>query len=495
MIAVGKLNETFLQVSCERHVAYELNEYFSFKVPNFQFHPKFKAKLWDGKIRLFNIQSGQMYLGLYPYLKEWADKHSYKLQSDIVEARKLSGMGVDEIKEFFDSLKLHCKNVPITPRDYQVASFIHCVKQERALLLSPTSSGKSLVIYSLIRWHQQFIDNDKILILVPTTNLVRQMYNDFGDYSSELKDWNVEEQCHQIYSGKEKETEKQIYISTWQSLFRLGAPYFKKFGMVIGDEAHLCNAQSLKGILEKMTSCRYRFGTTGTITDSKTNKLVLEGLFGKTYQAITSKELMDDKHISDLKIECLVLGYTEQEKKLLKKATYQEEIDFIVSSPKRNEFICELALARKGNVLVLFNYVEKHGKVLEKILKSKLKTDRNIFFIAGETSVEDRESIRQVTEVENSIIVASSGVLSTGVNIKNLQSLIFAHPYKGKIRNLQSIGRVLRLDDKENKAILFDIVDDLSWKKHQNYGIKHWGERVKTYTNEKFEYNIREITL
>ena len=495
MIAVGKLNETFLQVSCERHVAYELNEYFSFKVPNFQFHPKFKAKLWDGKIRLFNIQTGQMYLGLYPYLKEWADKHSYKLQSDIVEARKLKGMGVTEIKEFFDSLKLHCKNVPITPRDYQVSSFIHCVKQERALLLSPTSSGKSLVIYSLIRWHQRFIENDKILILVPTTNLVRQMYNDFGDYSSELKDWNVEEQCHQIYSGKEKDTDRQIYISTWQSLFRLGTPYFKKFGMVIGDEAHLCNAQSLKGILEKMVTCRYRYGTTGTITDSKTNKLVLEGLFGKTYQAITSKELMDDKHISDLKIECLVLGYEDAEKKLLKKATYQEEIDFIVSSPKRNEFICELALARKGNVLVLFNYVEKHGKILEKILKAKLKTDRNIFFIAGETSVEDRENIRQITEVENSIIVASSGVLSTGVNIKNLQSLIFAHPYKGKIRNLQSIGRVLRLDDKENKDILFDVVDDLSWKKHQNYGIKHWSERVKTYTNEKFEYNIREITL
>jgi len=495
MIAVGKLNETFLQVSCERHVAYELNEYFSFKVPNFQFHPKFKAKLWDGKIRLFNIQTGQMYLGLYSYLKEWAEKHSYKLQSDIVEARKLKGMGVTEIKEFFDSLKLHCKNVPITPRDYQVSSFIHCVKSERSLLLSPTSSGKSLVIYSLIRWHQPFIGKDKILILVPTTNLVRQMYNDFGDYSSKLKDWNVEEQCHQIYSGKEKDTDKQIYISTWQSLFRLGAPYFKKFGMVIGDEAHLCNAQSLKGILEKMVTCRYRYGTTGTITDSKTNKLVLEGLFGKTYQAITSKELMDDKHISDLKIECLVLGYEETEKKLLKKATYQEEIDFIVSSPKRNEFICELALARKGNVLVLFNYVEKHGKILEKILKSKLKTNRNIFFIAGETSVEDRESIRQITEVENSIIVASSGVLSTGVNIKNLQSLIFAHPYKGKIRNLQSIGRVLRLDDKENKAILFDVVDDLSWKKHQNYGIKHWSERVKTYTNEKFEYNIREITL
>ena len=188
----------------------------------------------------------------------------------------------------------------------------------------------------------------------------------------------------------------------------------------------------------------------------------------------------------------IVLTYPKEECIIRK---YQDEIKYITQHTKRNNLIKNLVSDIEGNTLVLFNYVEKHGKVLEKILKSKLKTDRNIFFIAGETSVEDRENIRQITEVENSIIVASSGVLSTGVNIKNLQSLIFAHPYKGKIRNLQSIGRVLRLDDKENKAILFDVVDDLSWKKHQNYGIKHWSERVKTYTNEKFEYNIREITL
>ena len=501
MITVGKLNETFLQVSCERHIAYELNEYFSFKVPNFQFHPKFRAKIWDGKIRLFNIQTGQMYLGLYPYLKEWAIKHSYKLQSDIVEVTS-NNTDYDSCYKYMLDLKPMAKGENISARTYQIESFGHCVRQERALLLSPTSSGKSLVIYSLIRWHQEFLDNDKILILVPTTNLVTQMYNDFKDYSTKTK-WNVEDNCHIIYSGKEKDSDKQIYISTWQSLFRLGAQYFKKFGMVVGDEAHLCNAQSLKGILEKMTNCRYRFGTTGTITDSKTHKLVLEGLFGKTYQAVTSKELMEDKHISDLKIECLLLKYNDEESKALKNATYKEEIDFIVSSKKRNEFIADLELARKGNILILFNYVEKHGKVLENIIKHKLQLnialanheDRNVFFIAGETSVEDRENIRRMAEVENSIIVASSGVLSTGVNIRNLQSLIFAHPYKGKIRNLQSIGRVLRLDDKDNKAILFDLVDDLSWKKHQNYGIKHWKERVKTYTSEQFDYNFREITL
>ena len=322
------------------------------------------------------------------------------------------------------------------------------------------------------------------------------MYNDFKDYSSHDK-WDAQKECHIIYSGKEKKTDKKIIISTWQSLYRLGIQYFKQFGMVVGDEAHLCSAESLKGILEKMISCRYRFGTTGTLTDSKTNKLVLEGLFGSVYQAITTKKLMKDKHISDLKIQCLLLNYPEETRKSLKKATYQEEIDFVVTNKERNKFIAKLAIEQKGNTLVLFNYVDKHGKVLHKMLQDRVNgSERQIFFIAGETEVEQREEIRQATEgEEDAIIIASSGVLSTGVNIKNLQSLIFAHPYKAKVRNLQSIGRILRLDDKDNQAVLYDIVDDLKWKKRDNYGLKHWKERVKMYNGEKFEYGFEMIPL
>ena len=495
MIVVGKINETFLQLSCEKHIAYELNEYFSFKIPNAQFHPKVKARMWDGKIRLFNIQTGQLYFGLLPYLKEWTKKHSYQVQTDIIDAKPLTGLDIESIKEFFDSLNLYCKNVKITPRDYQIASFMECVKNDRVLLLSPTSSGKSLVIYSLIRWYQKFLDNDKMLIVVPTTNLVSQMYGDFGDYSSHDKNWNVEKYCHKIYSGKEKNSKEQIYISTWQSLYRLPKEHFEQFSLIVGDEAHLATADSLKGILEKSTFCRYRFGTTGTLKDSKCNKLMLEGLFGKTYTAITSKQLMDDKHISKLNIQCLQLEYPEEEREIMKKATYQEEIDFIVTHRKRNNFICNLALEQKGNTLILFNYVEKHGKVLEKMLMDK-NSNRQIFFIAGETDVEQREAIRKATEEEkNAIIVASSGVLSTGVNIKNLQYLIFAHPYKAKVRNLQSIGRVLRLDDKNNKAVLYDIIDDLHWKKYENYGLKHWKERLDIYLKEKFDYDYNLISL
>ena len=494
MITVGKLNETFLMISCERHIAQELNEFFAFQVTGFQFMPQYRNKIWDGKIRLFNIKTQQLYTGLYDHLMKFAMQRSYPVKSDIISITPTSGLSKENIDDFFKSLNLHCKNKPIIPRDYQIESFTHCVKKERALLLSPTSSGKSLVIYSLIRWHQHFLDNDKILILVPTTNLVTQMYNDFLDYSSHDK-WDGKSQCHMIYSGRDKKTDKQIVISTWQSLFRLGAPFFKQFGMVVGDEAHLCSATSLKGILEKMVSCRYRFGTTGTLTESKTHQFVLEGLFGKVYKAVTSKQLMKDKHISDLKIQCLLLKYPEVERDSQKKSTYKEEIDFIVSHTKRNNFICNLALDQKGNTLILFNYVEKHGKVLMKLMENK-SDKRDVFFIAGETDVEERESIRAITEkCKDAIIIASSGVLSTGVNIKNLQSLIFAHPYKAKIRNLQSIGRILRLDDKNNKAVLYDIVDDLHWKKRDNYGLKHWRERVKIYADEKFDYNFQQINI
>jgi len=500
MIAVGKLNESFLQISCERHIAQELNEYFSFQVPGFQFMPQYRNKIWDGKIRLFNIKTQQLYTGLYDHLMQFALKRLYPVKSEIVSITPTSGLSDENISDFFKSLNLHCKNKPIAPRDYQLESFKHCVKKERALLLSPTSSGKSLVIYALIRWHQHFLDegqgekHDKMLILVPTTNLVTQMYNDFKDYSSHDK-WDAPSQCHMIYSGRDKKTQKQIVISTWQSLYRLGIPFFKQFGLVVGDEAHLCSAVSLKGILEKMISCRYRFGTTGTLTESKTHQFVLEGLFGKVYKAVTSKQLMKDKHISELKIQCLLMQYPEVERESVKKATYREEIDFIVEHNRRNNFICNLALDQKGNTLILFNYVEKHGKVLMRMLLNKVST-RRVYFIAGETEVEQREEIRQATEgEEEAIIIASSGVLSTGVNIKNLQSLIFAHPYKAKIRNLQSIGRVLRLDDKDNQAVLYDIVDDLHWKKRDNYGLKHWKERVKIYTDEKFDYNFKQVTI
>ena len=486
-LIIEKKDDVYLTVDCDPNVQREISEFFTFYVPGYKFMPAFRTRMWDGKIRLYSQKFKEIYFGLYPYIKAFAEERGYQ----VVVGKNVdidNKVNREVVTKFSNSL-----GQKFEARDYQIDAIYHSLKYNRVLLLSPTASGKSFIIYALIRYYTHLLKdepNNRCLVIVPTTSLVEQMYTDFEDYG-----WSSGTYCQKIYQGYDKKVIKDVVISTWQSIYKMPKKYFEQFSVIIGDEAHLATANSLKGILEKSTFCRYKFGTTGTLTDCKTHKLVLEGLFGKTYTAITSKELMDNKHISKLNIQCLQLEYPEEERKTLKKATYQEEIDFIVSHEKRNNFICDLALIQKGNTLILFNYVEKHGKILLKMLMDK-DSKRQIFFIAGETDVEQREDIRRATEEEkNAIIVASSGVLSTGVNIKNLQYLIFAHPYKAKIRNLQSIGRVLRLDDKNNKAVLYDIIDDLHWKKRNNYGLKHWKERLSIYLKEKFDYDYSVITL
>ena len=221
--------------------------------------------------------------------------------------------------------------------------------------------------------------------------------------------------------------------------------------------------------------------------------MVLEGLFGPVYQSTSTSELIEKKQLADFKIKCLILKYPELICKESKKWDYQTEIDYIVSSSKRNDFIKNLVLSLTGNTLILFQLVERHGKKLFQIIQEHAK-DRHVFFVFGGTDVEVRESVRSITEKEsNAIIVASYGVYSTGVNIRNLHNIIFASPSKSRIRNLQSIGRGLRLGENKEEAVLFDIVDDFRVGKHANYTLKHFLERVKIYDDEKFNYKFYNI--
>jgi superfamily II DNA or RNA helicase len=180
---------------------------------------------------------------------------------------------------------------------------------------------------------------------------------------------------------------------------------------------------------------------------------------------------------------------------LARKWDYQTEIDYIVSSNVRNKFIRNLTLSLEGNTLVLFQFVEKHGQDLYAEIRDNAK-NKPVFFIHGNTDTEFREQVRAITEKEtNATIVASFGTFSTGVNIKNLHNVIFASPSKSKIRNLQSIGRVLRLGDNKDSATLFDIADDLRIGKSVNFTLNHFIERVKIYDDEKFPYKFYNIEL
>ena len=483
VLKVEKLNSVYLKIEAEADVRRELTDYFSFEVPGYKFTPQFRNRVWDGKIRLYSYATGQIYVGLYPYLKDWANRKNIKIEenNDISTNKTHTAADIQALIESYD--------ISITPRDYQIDAFKYALDYERGLILSPTASGKSLISYLLIRHYLNVIDNN-ILIIVPTTSLVEQLYKDFKDYG-----FDVENNVSRNYHGYEIEDGKRIVISTWQSLYKLPKTFFADFGAVIGDEAHLFKAVSLTKIMTKLTDCKYRIGMTGTLDGTKTHKLVLEGLFGRVNKVVSTKELIEKKQLADLKIVCLVLKHTEAEAKSIYGEKYHKELEYLAQSEKRNKYIRNLATALNGNTLILFQLVEKHGKDLYELIRNKA-TDREVFFVYGGVDTEQREKVREITEKrDNAIIVASYGTFSTGINIRNLHNIIFASPSKSRIRNLQSIGRGLIIGDSKNIATLYDISDDLTYKEKKNFTLTHFQERINIYNEEGFTYEIHSVEL
>jgi superfamily II DNA or RNA helicase len=460
-------------------------------VPGYQFTPQYKARLWDGKIRLFDSRTKQMYRGLVPYIAKFCEEREYDwdYENDAFDEE----FSLVEANEFIKMINPKL-DMDQETRDYQVDAFVHAVRTRRSLLLSPTASGKSLIIYLLARFLQHR-GMKRGLLIVPRIGLVNQMTGDFKSYSGN-NGWNVEENIHKIYQGQDKTTEKFLTISTWQSIYQMPKQWFTQFDFVIGDEAHEFKAKSLMDIMTGLTNASYRIGTTGTLDGTKTHRLVLEGLFGSVRKVITTKELMDAKHLADFRIKCLLLRHNESICQAAKNFTYQQEIEYLVLNDARNRFISNLAVSLEGNTLVLFQYVDKHGRILHKLISDKVGVDRKVFFVSGETDVDIREDIRKIVEQETqAIIVASFGTFSTGINIRNLHNIIFASPSKSRIRNLQSIGRGLRKSETKDSATLFDIADDMRYKKHENYTLKHFAERIKIYGEEKFKFKIYKIEL
>ena len=481
---ISKIDETYIHLEVEDGLERELTDYFTFEVPGAKFMPHYRKKLWDGKIRLFSPHNGRIYVGLLPYIKEFCSRNSieYIIEKGVENDRNVIR---ESVRDFAESLRPKSGGKPIQFRDYQIDAVWHALQRNRCLLLCPTASGKSLIIYTLVRYYH--LMNLKTLILVPTTSLVEQMYSDFIDYG-----WK-DEFIHRVYAGHDKGSKKPVVISTWQSLYKLHRPYFAQYNCIIGDEAHLFKAKSLTDIMVRSSKCQYRFGLTGTLDGTQTHRLVLEGLFGQVKQITTTKELMDNKTLAKINIDCIVLKHTEEECKRVRKYTYAEELNYIVSHTKRNAFIEKLCKTIKGNTLVLFQLVDKHGVLLYNEIK---KLDKKVFFVYGGTTTETREKIRKIVEKEkSSLIIASYGTFSTGINIRNINNVVFASPSKSRVRVLQSIGRGLRQSKNKTTVRLFDVSDNINYKSRQNFTYRHFLQRLNIYKEEQFKYEINRINL
>lgn len=489
-------NASHLKLRCDPGTLMEISDHLTFFKDNYKFDPKYKARIWDGKIRLVNRMTRLVYAGLAQRIKKFCDERSYTFSFD--DEFLYDNVSVKEVEDFMKSL-----NLPdwLEIRDYQIDAIVKCLRSRRRTLLSPTSSGKSFIIYVINEWYRRKL-NTKSLIIVPTIGLVKQMQSDFESYG---------------YTGtfntsidgliKTNDHEFDTTITTWQSLDngkkKLSKEWYNQYQVVFGDEAHGAKATTLINILSSMVNTPYRFGTTGTLDNSELNKTTIYGLFGAPYRTTTTRELIDEGHAADIKIKCIVLKYSDAERKefhksitdkktkLQRKRSYQEEVDYLVGHTRRTEFIRNLALSLKGNKLVFFRLTD-HGEALY----NSLKDHSNVFYIDGSVKGNERELIRKaMEEEEDATLVASMGTTSTGVSINRLHHMIAASPSKSKIKVLQSIGRMLRQHGEKTHAVLYDIVDDLSHGKLKNFVLQHFEERAKIYDSEQFDYKIYTVGL
>lgn len=487
VIEIRKLNEVHAKVLCEEGIAAELSEFFTFTVPNARFSPAFKNKWWDGKIRLFNRVTHTIPMGLVSKVVQYAENNaisvSYAVPSDFSDVE----FSVKEAEEFIVTL-----NIPEDkkPRDYQIEGFVDAVRRRRALQICPTASGKSLLIYLILMYYIKVRRLKSNLVIVPNTSLVKQLSSDFREYG-------FKGEIQEIFHGQEH-NHHTIVITTWQSAKDFPKGWFHPFDLIIGDEAHTFNAKSLQRIMDSLENCMNRVGVTGSMNGAVVNELTLQGLFGAKKVLAKTKELQDKGYLAELKIKALLLQYSKEDRELVKKMDYVQERDFLIRNPRRNKFIRNLALSLKGNTIVLFRNKE-HGKVLYEVIQAQAK-NRPVYFVDGDVDVEIREQIRKkINTDKDAIAVVSYGTFSTGINIVNLENIVFGSPSKGRIRVLQSIGRGLRKGGDKTVATLYDIVDDLSWKgrsvTHKNYMLEHFQERLNLYVAEQFPYKLYTIGL
>lgn len=489
-VKIAAYDESFIFVGGEPSVRYDLHDKFKFYVDGSEFSPKVKYGVWDGYIRLYNIQQQLLPKGLLLELLQYCKQEGYSVDID----KSLMPQAIDKtvFDEWLGGYDIMAKGNKIKPHWYQYDSVLHGLNKERAILKLPTSAGKSLII-ALATRHE--VDaGGSVLILVPTDILRSQMTDDLIDYGLfSREDIFVLDPKNK----KEKQNFRKVVVTTWQTAIKKDKEWMEQFTMLLNDEVHLATGKSLQTINEKMTNAKYKIGLTGTLKDTKCHIMQLIALFGPVFAPITTRQMIDEGAASAIGVTGFVLGYSDEERKSVKGLKYPEEIDFIVKNEKRNNFLIKLGSAFKDENTIILFHKQEHGKNLYKMAVEALKgTGRKVYLIFGGTAKDHREEAKKALETEvGSIVIASYGVFSTGVSINNLHNAIFAHPTKSKIISLQSLGRLLRKHKSKAKARMFDIVDDICWKKAQNYAYKHGVERLKFYSAEEHELTVKKVQL
>ncbi|QEG06580.1 DNA helicase [Escherichia phage mogra] len=491
-----------VRIECDESTFYELRDFFSFEADGYKFNPKYRYGQWDGRIRLLDYNRLLPY-GLVGQIKKFCSNMSYSVWIDpkIFETEDLTR---EDFDAWLSKQEIYSGNAKIEPHWYQKDAVYEGLVNRRRILNLPTSAGKSLIQALLARYYLENYEG-KILIIVPTTALTTQMANDFVDYRlfshSMIK---------KIGGGADKadksKNDAPIIVGTWQTVVKQPKEWFSQFGMMMNDECHLATGKSISSIIAGLNNCMFKFGLSGSLRDGKANVMQYVGMFGEIFRPVSTSKLMEDGQVTELKINSIFLRYPDEFATKLKGKTYQEEVKIITGLKRRTKWIAQLSvkLAKKDeNAFVMFKHVT-HGKEIFEAIK-ELGYEK-VYYVSGEVDTETRNALKVMAENgKGIIIVASYGVFSTGISVKNLHHVIFAHGVKSKIIVLQTVGRVLRKHGSKAVATVWDLIDDagvkpksLNTKKkytHLNYLLKHGIDRIQRYADEKFNYVMKTINL
>lgn len=507
-VRVRKINESWLHVTCNDGIAAELSDHFKFRAPNYKFDRRVRNRTWDGFIRLFNQRLSTIRPGHSEEIREFCDKMGYELSFEFDDP-DMSEWTEERVQAWVDTIEIFDDSGErIRPYDFQVRSVYETIQRRRLVVLSPTSSGKSLIIYLICLWILAHGGGRRVLVTVPRVQLVRQLAGDFADYSKGRV------RPYEIRGGVDKTVKlPPIVISTWQSIYSMDPSWFAQFSAYIGDEAHTAKAKCLNAIVDACVNAPYRVGLTGTLDEDEVANASIRGVLGPPVRVARTVELIERGISSDILIVIIRLKYPESDREavnsvpdtdsegrpIVRPMTYHEEAEWLYTHERRTKFVVDLVAGiQNRNTIVLFKDV-KNGHGL-RIAEGVAARGRRVHYVDGGVKVDDREAVRSSIDAggaESDVAVASLGTFSTGINIKNLNVAVLAAMIKSKIMNMQAIGRMLRKARDGSRAVVFHIVDDLEWRGRPNYALKHGAACIQRYVSEglalKFEsYEFKE---
>ena len=485
-------DQIYARVEGERDILSECWDALSYVVPGAKFTPAYKSGRWDGSIRMLNLRDQTFFKNNLGHLMKWCKEAGYDFHMPNKELFR------PRVKWDPTWLDRWAEYATMEPAKHQREIVHQAMTLNQALILSPTSSGKTFMTYLMIRYMLENTEG-QILVTVPTGGLIEQMESDFKDYAGDL--WDVEANFHMIYGGREKTTRKRLIVGTRSSIANMPTEWFENVESYICDEAHEADKKSITSIIDNLPHAPYRIGMTGTLNGTKIHMIELTGRFGPVINVISTRELMDIGFATDIRIIAKRLHYKQEEKEAVKAAKdYDSEVKYVNGHAGRNQMLVDDALRVPGNALVLFRFQE-HGELVHKMfLEGAEAAGKIVYFIHGGIKVDERERMRKEMEHRDDVILlASYGTLSTGISIKNLMWVFFGHPYKSRIKNLQSIGRGIRKKEGKKFVVLVDYGDDFSYKPKtklwQNHLLGHFIRRLELYTDEEFEYEVIDVNM